>query len=591
MINDQLSQILLNVEKPARYIGGEYNTPVMHKGEKVRAAICFTDIYEIAMSNLGIQILYNTLNGHTDVVCERCFAPWPDFAKELTRAGLPLFSLETRSPLSQFDILGFSCQYELSFTNILYMLDLAGIPFYAKDRGADLPLLIAGGPCMANPEPITDFFDLIVIGDGEEAFLDIALLTAKHKGNKKEIIAEASGLQGVYAPSLCKVANGICITPIKKAVVKDLENIPYPTSPLVPNIATVHDRLTLELFRGCYAGCRFCQAGFYYRPIRLRQKDTLLDYAKDLIAHTGREEIGLSSLSSGDYPYINDLVRELSALACPQGVRVQLPSLRLDSFEGEITSGARLSSLTFAPEAGTQRLRDVINKNITQEDITRTLSAAFSQGYQTVKLYFMLGLPTETYADLDGIADMVKEIRQLYIDIAKNKRIRINVSANVFIPKPFTPFQWVGQLSEKEGLERCLYLKGLLSGIKGVKFSYADTRVATLEGVMARGDRHLCALIEQAYNNGCIFDGWSELFNAKGWAQAIDSLGIVVEDYIKERSTSQPLSWDYIDIGVTKKYLEKEYKRALQGQTTPSCKYRCTGCGAESFGDCERHTL
>ncbi len=587
MNQQKLQEILLKVEKPARYIGGEYNTPPMHKGESVRAAICFADIYEIAMSNLGIQILYDILNSHPNIVCERCFTPWPDFAKELQKGNIPLFSLETRTPLAQFDLLGFSCQYELSFTNVLFMLDLAGIPFYAKDRDERFPLIIAGGPCMANPEPIADFFDLIVIGDGEEAFLKIALLAEQYKGNRQALLEKASEIQGVYVPSLCTFENGVCVTSVKKAVVADLNSAPYPKKPLVPNIQVVHDRLMLELFRGCWAGCRFCQAGFYYRPIRCREQGKLIDMAQVLIANTGREELGLSSLSSGDYPNIEELVKSITELAEPQRVKVQLPSLRLDSFDIELTKGARLSGLTFAPEAGTQRLRDVINKNITDQDIKKTMTAAFSQGYQTIKLYFMLGLPTESYQDIDGIADMVSLIRELYIEKRKDKRIKINVSANIFIPKPFTPFQWVSQIDKKEALNRCLYLKEKLRPIAGVRFSYSDNRVAELEAVMARGDRALAKVILAAYRNGCVFDGWSEHFNAKGWEQAFSETGIKIEDYIRERTTDELLFWDFIDIGVSKKYLAKEYKRALLGQTTPSCKYKCIGCGADKLAPCQ----
>lgn len=590
-MNETLHEILLRVEKPARYIGGEYNTPQMYKGESVRAVICFTDIYEIAMSNLGIQILYDILNSHPSIVCERCFSPWVDFAKELKQNNIPLFSLETRTPLVESDLLGFSCQYELSFTNVLFMLDLAGIPFYAKDRGEEYPLVIAGGPCMANPEPVADFFDLIVIGDGEQAFLEIALLVEKYKGNKSKLIEEACHIQGVYAPFLCDTEQGICATQVKKAVVADLDKAAYPLQPLVPNVAPVHDRVMLELFRGCWAGCRFCQAGFYYRPVRCREQGKLADMAEKMILGTGREEIGLSSLSSGDYPNIEELVKNIVKMAHPQGVKVQLPSLRLDSFDIELTKGARLSSLTFAPEAGTQRLRNVINKNISDTDVEKTMVAAFAQGYQAVKLYFMLGLPTEEGQDLDGIVDMVSGIRKLYIDTRGDKRIKINVSANIFIPKPFTPFQWVAQIEKNQALSRCLYLKEKLRAIPGVRFSYSDNRIAELEGVMARGDRKLAKVIENAYQNGCIFDGWSEHFKWDGWERAFNQIGIAKEDYIRERGQDEFLPWDFIDIGVSKGYLAKEYNRALQGLTTPTCKYKCVGCGAETLAPCKRHAV
>lgn len=585
----QYKDLLMQVEKPARYTGGEYNTPDMKKPHKLSFCLCFADIYEVAMSNLGIAILYDILNNDKDIVCERCFAPWTDMGKLLREEKLPLISLETKKPLRQFDIAGFSLQYEMAYTNILYMLDLAGIPFRSNDRDDSFPLLVAGGPCSVNPEPIADFFDIVFIGEGEEVDKKLCHLAMEHKGNKKALLEAAARIEGIYVPSLSKLEGGINVTPVRKTIIKNLDKAPFPLKPLVPNIEIVHDRAVLELFRGCYAGCRFCQACFFYRPIRYRNKETLKRYAQEMLKNTGYDEIGLSSLSTGDYEDINCLITEIKELADGKNVNLQLPSLRLDSFSAKLMKGARKSSVTFAPEAGTQRLRDVINKNITDEDIDNSMRIAFENGYRTVKLYFMLGLPTETDEDVLGIAEIAERVRKIYFEVTGNRFLKINISTAMFIPKPLTPFQWAQQIEISEMLRRQSMLRAQLRKYKNINFSWHSAEVSMLEGVFARGDRKLSYLVESAYKNGCYFDGWSELFNYENWQKAIDECGINVSEYTRERQTYEDLPWDFIDFGVTKAYLLKEYKKALQGETTPPCKQKCQGCGAERVSACRRY--
>lgn len=580
---------LTQVEKPARYTGGEYNTPDMNKPCSLRFCLCFPDLYEVGMSNLGIAILYDILNKAEGIVCERCFAPWTDFADILREKDCPLFSIETRKPLKEFDIVGFSVPYEMSYSNILYMLDLAKIPFRAKDRGDEYPLIVGGGPAAANPEPIIDFFDLFFIGDGEEVDLAVARIAEKYKGNKKKILEECAKLDGVYVPSLCETANGVCVTKVKKAVVKDLDSAPYPEKPLVPNMAIVHDRGVVELYRGCYAGCRFCQACFFYRPIRYRSRERVADLAEKIISCTGFDEIGLTSLSSGDYEDIYAVLEDVKEISEKKNVVFQLPSLRLDSFTANLTKNAKKSSLTFAPEAGTQRLRNVINKNITETDIEKSMKLAFETGYRTIKLYFMLGLPTETDEDVMGIAETVKKIRTIYREVTGKTDLTVNVSTAMFIPKPVTPFQWAEQASKEEMERKQDMLKAEFYPMKGVKYSWHGSDMSVLEGVFARGDRRLSSVIETAYKKGCTFDGWSEKFLPEKWFDALAENGIDPYEYTRKRDTEETLPWDFIDFGTTKAYLKKEYDKALKEETTEPCKRHCNGCGANKFGKCRMY--
>ncbi|HHX02940.1 MAG TPA: TIGR03960 family B12-binding radical SAM protein [Tissierellia bacterium] len=587
---------LKRVRKPARYIGGEVGS-VVKDPEKVdvHMAFAFPDLYEVGMSHLGLHLLYSLINSHEAFFCERVFAPDRDL-EEIIRRGEEAFStLETSTPLRDLDILGFTLQYELSYTNILNMLSLAGIPLRSSDRAEDMPLIIAGGPCAFNPEPMAPFFDLFVIGDGEEVTVELMKLYAASE-DKESFLKKACQLRGVYVPAFYEetyedghfVGHRVLYEqapyPVQKALITSLAGQDHPVRHIVPFMDTVHDRAFTEIFRGCTQGCRFCQAGMIYRPVRERSKEQVLRNALRLLDEGGYEEVALTSLSSLDHSEIREIVEELHERTKHRNIRLSLPSLRLDSISLDVlrrVSGPRRSSLTFAPEAGTQRMRDVINKNVEEEDIFSSAKALFEEGWSKLKLYFMLGLPTETFEDVKGIAHIARELRALYKETTGSDRLKLSISTSYLIPKPFTPFQWLAMTPKDVVEERQQYLSKALRS-RQYSYSYHEGASSNLEAVLARGSRKIADAIERAFEHGAVFDGWNDYFRWDLWLQAFEECGIDIEKELGERGLDDPLPWDIIDPGVTKSYLKKEWAKALEEETTADCRGLCHGCGINS---------
>ncbi len=604
-------EILMKIEKPARYIGGEVNS-VMKDPEKVdiRFAMCFPDVYEIGMSHLGIQILYDMFNRREDVWCERVYSPWLDLDRVMREEKIPLFALESQDPVKNFDFLGITIQFEMCYTNILQILDLSGIPLHAADRTEEDPFVIGGGPCTYNPEPLADFFDIFYIGEGETVYdelLDVYKEWKKSGESREQFLRRAAGIEGLYVPMFYDAEynadgtlksfrpNDPCAPEsVKKQVVTDVTAAPYPLSPVVPFIKATQDRVVLEIQRGCIRGCRFCQAGMLYRPTRERNVERLKEYARAMLQSTGHEEISLSSLSSSDYSELKELVLFLIDEFRDKGINISLPSLRIDAFSLDVMSRVqdiRKSSLTFAPEAGSQRMRNVINKGLTEEDILDGAGQAFEGGWTKVKLYFMLGLPTETEEDMKEIARLSDRVARRYYEIPKEQRhgkCQITASSSFFVPKPFTPFQWASMCTAEEYMQKAFVVKNEFQeqlNRKSLKYNWHDAQVTVLEGVMARGDRRISRVIEEAYRLGCLFDSWTESFHNDLWMQAFENTGTDIAFYnLRKREKDELFPWDFIDIGVSRKFLYREWERAMAEEVTPNCRVQCSGCGAAKYG-------
>ncbi len=607
-MREKLEQCLNRVQKPARYIGNEFNS--IHKEwtpDKMTVAFCFPDVYEVGMSHLGMKILYHMLNEREDTICERVFAPWDDMERELRRMGVPLLSLENAKPVREFDLVAFTLQYEMSYSNIVNMLDLAEIPLRSAERGVDDPFVCCGGPCAYHAEPLSDLVDFFILGEGESVNSEIMDVYQDWKGkglSREAYLTEIAKIQGVYVPSFYDVTYNedgtiAAFAPnregvpekVKKRIIEDMDNTYIPEKLIVPFMEIVHDRIMLELFRGCIRGCRFCQAGYIYRPVRERSVEKLLEVAQRSIATTGYEEMSLASLSTSDYTKLQELIDGLLAMTVDQKISLSLPSLRVDNFSMELmekVQKVKKSGLTFAPEAGTQRLRDVINKNVTEEDLLRTAKIAFAGGYNRIKLYFMLGLPTETMEDVLGIGELAQKVIDAFYEIPKEERkgrsVSVTVSTSFFVPKPFTAFQWEPQNKISEMEAKAKALKDSITN-KKIVYNWHASDVSFLEEVFAKGDRRLGEVLITAHKLGCKFDGWTDFFDYEKWLEAFRIHGIDPSFYAHRRiEKDEILPWDYADVGVSKAFLIKEQERAYAEETTPSCREHCMGCGAAQFG-------
>ena len=605
-------EILLKISQPARYIGGEVNMVKKDPSKvAVRFAMCFPDVYEIGMSHLGIQILYDMFNRRDDVYCERVYSPWMDLDPIMREQKIPLFAVESQDPIKKFAFLGITIQYEMCYTNILQVLELSQIPLHAEDRTEEDPIVIGGGPCTYNPEPIAPFFDLFYMGEGEVVYFDLIDRYKEIKargGSRKEFLEQAAQIPGIYVPGFYDVTykeDGTieAMTPnnphapqtVSKQLVMDMSDTWYPEKPVVPYLRATQDRVVLEIMRGCIRGCRFCQAGMVYRPVRERSLEELKRLARTMLKSTGHEEISLSSLSSSDYTKLEGIVNFLIDEFDGKGVNVSLPSLRIDAFSLDVMSkvqDVKKSSLTFAPEAGSQRLRNVINKGLTEENILNGSAEAFKGGWNRVKLYFMLGLPTETVEDMQGIAELSEKVAEVYYDtVPKEQRhgkVQVTASTSFFVPKPFTPFQWAPMCTKEQFLERASIVNHRMKEMlnkKSLRYNWHEADVTVLEGVLARGDRKVAAVIEEAYRKGAIYDSWSEYFNNDIWMKAFETCGVDIDFYTtRERSLDEVFPWDFIDAGVTKDFLKREWANAQAETVTPNCRMRCSGCGVRKYG-------
>ena len=605
-------EILLKISQPARYIGGEVNMVKKDPSKvAVRFAMCFPDVYEIGMSHLGIQILYDMFNRRDDVYCERVYSPWMDLDPIMREQKIPLFAVESQDPIKKFDFLGITIQYEMCYTNILQVLELSQIPLHAEDRTEEDPIVIGGGPCTYNPEPIAPFFDLFYMGEGEVVYFDLIDRYKEIKargGSRKEFLEQAAQIPGIYVPGFYDVTykedgtieammpnNPHAPQTVSKQLVMDMSDTWYPEKPVVPYLRATQDRVVLEIMRGCIRGCRFCQAGMVYRPVRERSLEELKRLARTMLKSTGHEEISLSSLSSSDYTKLEGIVNFLIDEFDGKGVNVSLPSLRIDAFSLDVMSkvqDVKKSSLTFAPEAGSQRLRNVINKGLTEENILNGSAEAFKGGWNRVKLYFMLGLPTETVEDMQGIAELSEKVAEVYYDtVPKEQRhgkVQVTASTSFFVPKPFTPFQWAPMCTKEQFLERASIVNHRMKEMlnkKSLRYNWHEADVTVLEGVLARGDRKVAAVIEEAYRQGAIYDSWSEYFNNDIWMKAFETCGVDIDFYTtRERSLDEVFPWDFIDAGVTKDFLKREWANAQAETVTPNCRMRCSGCGVRKYG-------